>query len=481
MKRLLLLAVVLLVAVTVSGRAIAGDGWTVWKDGLPAAWPTAAFCNPWVDYNCPAPKLSPQQLKAMESRPDCDPYLNYNCLDAYLGNDPLTRLLRYYQLEWGHAVAPADPKAPPSARPDSVHPPTPQSTPPMPFTEWPYGGTQNIGSTLPNAVDSPLMVAIANTGVGHFLSDSHIQIYGWIDPAANISSNKTRPAGNLPISYDYTPNTIQLDQSVLYIERVPDEVQNDHFDWGFRISGLYGVDGRYTMSYGLFSNQFLKANQTNIFDMPMVYADLYFPVMQGLNVRLGRFISVPDIEAQLAPNNYTYVHSLTYTWDNYTNTGIEFTQALSKNWILQAGVTVGTEAPVWHWGAHINNGFVQDGLNAGFGPGVDPLYPGTSMLQDPGAKPSATAGIRWTSDSGDDDLNQRWRLGLQQSAMDRLHLLSQDQRLLAYLVRDVEHPREQCAEPQQPRRQLYFRQWWHAIQPAISPGQRTQRGGLREL
>jgi len=30
------------------------------------------------------------------------------------------------------------------------------------------------------------------------------------------------------------------------------------------------------------------------------------------------------------------------------------------------------------------------------------LYPGTTMLKDPGAQPSATAGLRWTSDSGRD-------------------------------------------------------------------------------
>jgi hypothetical protein len=276
----------------------------------------------------------------------------------------------------------------------------------MPFTEWPYGGTQNIGKTLPNMIDSPLMVALGNTAVGHWLNDAHIQIYGWVDPAGNFSTNTRRPAGNLPISYDYTPNTIQLDQAVLYVEGLPDEVQNDHFDWGFRVSGLYGTDGRYTTSYGLFSNQLLKQNATNIADMPMVYVDLYFPVSAGLNVRLGRFISVPDIEAQLAPNNYTYVHSLTYTWDNYTNTGIEFTQALSKNWILQAGVTVGTEAPVWHWGSHITNQYVASGSDAaGLGAGVDPLYPGLSILKDPGAKPSGTLGVRWTSDSGNDDLN----------------------------------------------------------------------------
>ena len=33
------------------------------------------------------------------------------------------------------------------------------------------------------------------------------------------------------------------------------------------------------------------------------------------------------------------------------------------------------------------------------------LYPGTSMLKDPGAVPSVTLGFRWTSDDGRDDLN----------------------------------------------------------------------------
>jgi hypothetical protein len=36
---------------------------------------------------------------------------------------------------------------------------------------------------------------------------------------------------------------------------------------------------------------------------------------------------------------------------------------------------------------------------------VDPLFPGTSFLKDPGAIPSITAGVRWTSDDGRDDVN----------------------------------------------------------------------------
>jgi hypothetical protein len=407
MKRLLLVGFFLL-AVTASKPSMAADAFGAWTNGLPTAWVTGPACDPWVDYACDPPKVSPKQLKNMP----CDPYLNYSCLDDYLGQDFWTRLYRYYVLEWGKAVAPADPHAPASQRPDNSRyalaaANLPEPTPPMPFVAWPYGGTQNIGATLPNAIDSPLMVALGNTAFGKWLNDLHIQIYGWVDPAGNISSNTVRAAGNLPVSYDYTPNTVQLDQAVLYIERVPDEVQNDHFDWGFRVSGIYGVDERYTFGYGyLQPYQVTRWNAVNGYDDPMMYVDLYWPVLLGLNVRIGRFISIPDIEAQLAPNNYTYVHSMTYSWDNYTNDGIEFTLAVTKNWILQLGSTVGTESPFWHLFQHIPNQYVLQGMNtAGFGPGVDPLFPGASMPKDPGAIPSVSMGIKWEADDGRDSLN----------------------------------------------------------------------------
>jgi hypothetical protein len=413
MKRLLVVVGVLLVAVTASNRALAGGpdigGLPGLRDnnGLPGPWIFGASCDPTINYDCPVTEAYIAAARqAAAAKGTCDPYVDYKCRDTYLGQDFATRFFRYYQLEWGHATAPADPSAPPGRRPDSVWPPTPQSTPPMPFGEWPYGGTVNLGVTTPNSVDSPLMVALANTQLGKAMNDAHIQVYGWVEPGANISTNSVKPAGNAPVGYDYTPNTVQLDQAVLYIERLPDTVQNDHFDWGFRISGLYGVDGRYTTAYGLFSNQLLNQNAVNVFDMPMMYLDLYYPVMTGLNVRIGRFISIPDIEAQLAPNNYTFVHSLTYTYDNFTNTGVEATLALTKNWIIQLGSTIGTEAMPWHWGAKIPNPYVLSGSNAaGLGAGVDPLYPGATMLKDPGAVPSFTLGLRWTSSDGNDDVN----------------------------------------------------------------------------
>jgi len=256
----------------------------------------------------------------------------------------------------------------------------------MPFTEWPYGGTTALGVNRPNSVDSPLMVAIANTGLGKFLANNNIQIYGWTDVGGNLSTNTRRPGGNAPIGYSYTPNTVQLDQAVIYIERTPDTVQKDHIDWGFRVSGIYGENYRYTTSYGLASYQLLKHNNINGYDFPMLYGEVFIPqVLEGLMIRAGRYISLPDIEAQLAPNNYMYTHSLAYNFDNYTNTGIQGTLAVTKKLMVQLGVSNGTETPLWHANAMVPN---LSPNNA--------LYSGTQFKKDPGNQPSFTACVRYS-------------------------------------------------------------------------------------
>jgi hypothetical protein len=320
-----------------------------------------------------------------------DPYKDYSSLDAYLGDDVWQRFYRYYRLEWGQSGPPIDPNALPSAR--EGWPATPETTPPMPFTEWPYGGATSIGVSRPNSVDSPLMAAIANTDPGKWMSDNHIQMYGWLNAGANLSNESTHPGGNSPAAYMYTPNTAQLDQFVTYVERVPDTVQTDHVDWGFRASALYGENYRYTTAFGIASEQLLRHNSVNGYDFPMMYGELYIPApLEGLLLRLGRFISLPDIEAQLAPNNYMYSHSLTYGYDNYTNTGLQATQAVTKNLFVQFGVTLGSDTAPWNYGQRLPN---QD---------PNPLYPGSTYLRDPGNTPSFTGCLRYQTDSGNDNI-----------------------------------------------------------------------------
>lgn len=231
--------------------------------------------------------------------------------------------------------------------------PMPVTNPPFPFAVWPIGGTVWIG--YPNATSYPLTTAIYGGKHGQWLKNANIQIYGWVDVGMNISTSHDGPYANAPAAYAQAPNSVLLDQATLYIERVPDTIQTDHFDWGFRLAALYGFDYRFTTAEGYFSQQLLdnaKANGTignkYGFDPVMMYLDLYFPhIGEGMDVRIGRYISLPDIEAQLAPNNYTYSHSLTYTYDCYTQTGINATIKWTNHWTTQFGLSGACEAAPW--------------------------------------------------------------------------------------------------------------------------------------
>ena len=127
---------------------------------------------------------------------------------------------------------------------------------------------------------------------------------------------------------------------MLYAERLPDSVQQDHVDWGYHLTALYGTDYRFTTGKGYISSQLLNDHHQYGFDPTLEYIDIYIPqVAQGMNFRLGRFISVPGIEAQLAPNNYIFSHSLLYAIDPFTDTGLIATVKLNDQWIVQLGIT----------------------------------------------------------------------------------------------------------------------------------------------
>ncbi len=251
------------------------------------------------------------------------------------------RFLQAYADDW-HPPAEVQNAPPPAYRGD----PPVMDNPPYPFTVWPMGGTVNIGQ--PNQTPYPLTSALLGGAHGDFWKQSGIQMYGWINVGMNISSSKNGAFANTPASYDVVSNSVQLDQATFYIERDPDTVQTDHFDWGFRFTSLYGMDYRFTTQNGIFSKQLLQNNSKYGYDPVMAYVDLYFPhVAEGLDVRIGRYVSLPDIEAQLAPNNYTYTHSLTYTYDCYTQDGINGTFKLSNHWTIQAGLSASCDTAPW--------------------------------------------------------------------------------------------------------------------------------------
>jgi hypothetical protein len=221
--------------------------------------------------------------------------------------------------------------------------PAPLDSPPFPGSDWPLGGSQLIG--VPDTAVGPLMKAIYDTAQGQAWKDSRVKIYGWTELSANAS---TSTASNLPAGYPIRPDRLELEQFVVRVERLPDTVQQDHVDWGFNVTGLYGLDYRYTTMKGIFSDQLLNRNQIYGYDIPTFYGELYFPQFaDGLNVRFGRYLSIPDIESQLAPANYLFTHSLLYINDPFTQMGVLGTVKLGDQWLVQVGAHAGNDVAVW--------------------------------------------------------------------------------------------------------------------------------------
>jgi hypothetical protein len=212
---------------------------------------------------------------------------------------------------------------------------------PFPSSEY-QGPVIGVPNTAPYYY---LMKSLQGTYYGDALNAARIRVYGWVDVSGNLSTSRH---SNFPTAYVIVPNKMELDQSILRFERLPDTVQTDHLDWGFRVTQLYGIDYRYTVAQGYFSSQLLNHNRLYGYDPVEMYFDLYVPwVAQGMTVRIGRYISPPDIEAQLAPDNYVATHSLLYAYDAYTQTGILVSVKLNKQWTVQGGIYGGNDVAPW--------------------------------------------------------------------------------------------------------------------------------------
>ena len=259
------------------------------------------------------------------------------------------------------AAQPATPDiAAPAPNQESTAPAEPpRRAQPSPWSSPPFPGSEYLGPTIGVPASSgagPLMEATKDTAFGRALEKSRIDIYGWVNGSWNLSTSKN---SNLPNVYDVVPNRVELNQAVLRIERNPDTVQTDEIDWGFRVTNLYGTDYRFTVAKGWFDRQLLTHNDLYGFDMPELYGLLYIPrVAEGLELKVGRFISPPDIEAQLAPDNYLFSHSTMFSIDPYTFTGVLAMLKLDNMWSLEAGIHAGADMAPWSSSASPNGHFM---------------------------------------------------------------------------------------------------------------------------
>jgi len=286
--------------------------------------PTVASDSPAAD-RAAGQTSSNSSASASTADKDCTTYAQ-RLLKAYFGPEP-----------------PADPNAPEPARRGL---PEPWSSPPFPGHE--YQGYPLVG-VPPSSDAGPIMQSIYGGPWGDEIKASRIKFEGWATSSGNVSTAKNT---NVPSSYWIVPNSVQLDQLVFKLAREVDTVQTDHIDVGFRSIIMYGMDYRYTTAGGWFSNQLLLHNDLYGWDPVEQYMDVYVPgLLEGTVIRVGRWIACPDIETQYAPDNYMGSHSILFTYDSYTQTGVMITQKLNAQWMVQGAIHSGTDMAPWYKGA----------------------------------------------------------------------------------------------------------------------------------
>jgi Putative beta-barrel porin-2, OmpL-like. bbp2 len=255
-------------------------------------------------------------------------------------------LQRLYKVYYNQFCPSGD--APDEPEPARRAPPSPWPAPPFPTNE--YQGYPLIGVPGGTSTD-PCMQAIydANTPLSECIKESRIKFSGWVTVEGNTSNARN---SNVPTSYWIVPNRPEVDQLCFRLERYADTVQTDHIDWGFRSVVLYGIDYRYTTAGGWGSDQLLKHNELYGWDPTEQYFNIYIPYfLGGTDIRVGRWIACPDIESQYAPDNYLGSHSILFTYDTYTQTGVMVTQKISDRFELQAAIHAGTDMAPWYPGS----------------------------------------------------------------------------------------------------------------------------------
>jgi len=211
-----------------------------------------------------------------------------------------------------------------------------------------YQGYPLIG-VPPGSIVDPFMKAVYNGPWGQAWKDSRLEVHGWITTAGVWGNAKH---SNTPDAYWVEPNSYNLDQVIFELLHEVDTVQEDHIDWGLKMVSLYGMDYRYTTAGGWFSDQLLKHNSLYGWDPVEQYFEIYVPkIWQGFVLRVGRWIACPDIETQYAPDNYMGSHSLLFSYDTYTQTGVMFSFQMTQRLMLQGAIEAGTDMAPWYRGA----------------------------------------------------------------------------------------------------------------------------------
>jgi|CXWL01.1.fsa_nt_gi hypothetical protein len=199
------------------------------------------------------------------------------------------------------------------------------------------------------------------------LKDTGIVIGGWAN--AGITYNSVSPENNFngPVTFGDRSGEFQLNQLNLFIQRAV-ATEGDAWDVGGRFDVMFGTDAIFTQAYGVgaydvntglplnrnhWDLDLLGSDDNRFYDLalPQAYLEMYAPIGNGLNIKIGHFYTPIGYETVPAPDNFFYTHAYTMQYgEPFTHTGILGNYTVDSNWSVMGGVVTGSATGGWDGG-----------------------------------------------------------------------------------------------------------------------------------
>jgi len=172
-----------------------------------------------------------------------------------------------------------------------------------------------------------------------------LTVTGYLD--AGIAVNFANPFNGLNWGHLFTDRASwpQFNQGVLTVQR-PLDPKATGYDFGFKIQGMIGTDARYTHFLG--ELDYAVRDRTQL-DVVEAYAVAHLPwfLENGIDVKVGQFVTLEGAEVITAPDNLFYTHSYIFNFGvPLKHTGVMVHADLTDWLLVHAGVTTGVNTSI---------------------------------------------------------------------------------------------------------------------------------------
>ena len=188
------------------------------------------------------------------------------------------------------------------------------------------------------------------------LKNNGITVGGWANTGITYNAAGSDNGFNGPVTFGDRHSEVQLNQLNLFIQRAV-ATEGTGWDFGGRFDVMFGTDSFYTQSYGAQAGHWdlnLLGNRNNRFydlALPQAYAEIYAPIGNGLNIKVGHFYTPIGYETVPAPDNFFYTHAYTMQFgEPFTHTGVLLNYAVDANWAVTGGALTGSTTGGWDGG-----------------------------------------------------------------------------------------------------------------------------------